>query len=40
MDKTNIQISRANRNRLAKLGSKGDTYDDIISRILDEVEQK
>lgn len=33
--KTNIQVSRSTRNRLAELGSKDDTYDDIIVRLLD-----
>ena len=33
--KTNIQVSRATRDVLAKLGSKGDTYDDIIKRLIE-----
>lgn len=33
--KTNIQISRKTRDRLAEIGSKDDTYDDIIQRLLD-----
>ena len=35
MSKTNIQISRNTRNRLAELGSKTDTYDDIVCRLID-----
>ena len=33
--KTNIQVSRSTRNRLAELGKKDDSYDDIIVRLLD-----
>lgn len=33
--KTNIQVSRATRDALAKLGAKGDTYDDIIRRLIE-----
>lgn len=33
--KTNIQVSRETRNRLASLGRKDDTYDDIIRKLLD-----
>lgn len=32
--KTNIQVSRETRDYLTKLGRKGDTYDDIIRRLL------
>lgn len=32
--KTNIQVSRETREYLLKLGKKGDTYDDIIRRLL------
>jgi len=32
--KTNIQVTRKTRDYLAKLGQKGDTYDDIIRRLL------
>ena len=31
---TNIQVSRKTRDYLVKLGNKGDTYDDIIRRLL------
>lgn len=34
MSKTNIQISRKTRDVLASLGSKDDTYDDILRRVL------
>ena len=33
--KTNIQVGRSTRNRLAELGKKDDSYDDIIVRLLD-----
>jgi hypothetical protein len=39
-DKTTIQISLENKFRLDKQGGKGDSYDDILSRILDIVEKK
>lgn len=32
--KTNIQVSRETRDKLANLGNKGDSYDDIIVRLL------
>lgn len=32
--KTNIQVSRETRNELAMLGKKGDTYDDIIRKLI------
>lgn len=35
MSKTNIQVSRETRDRLAELGRKDDTYDDIIKRLID-----
>lgn len=33
--RTNIQVKRSTRDALAALGSKGDSYDDIINRLLD-----
>ncbi|MHC1597045.1 MAG: DUF7557 family protein [Methermicoccaceae archaeon] len=33
--KTTIQISVETRDRLASLGRKGETYEDIIRRLLD-----
>ena len=35
-DKTSIQISRALKDRLDKLGNKGDTYEDIIERLVNQ----
>ena len=32
--KTNIQVSRSTRNRLAELGKKDDSYNDIIVMLL------
>ena len=32
--KTNIQVSRSTRAALAEIGKKGDSYDDIIIRLL------
>jgi len=39
-EKTTIQISLENKSRLDKQGGKGDSYDDIITRLLDKVEKK
>ncbi len=33
-DITSIQLKRSTKNVLASLGSKGDTYDDIIRKLL------
>ena len=35
MNKTTIQISLETKGRLDKLGAKKDTYDQIITRLLD-----
>lgn len=35
METTTIQISKKLKMKLDKLGSKGDTYEDIIERLLD-----
>lgn len=35
MSKTNIQVSRETRDRLAQLGRKDDTYDDIVRRLIE-----
>lgn len=35
-EKTSIQISRETKERLVKLGKKGETYDAIIRRLLDQ----
>jgi hypothetical protein len=37
-DVTNIQVKRRTRDRLDKFGIRGETFDDIISRLLDECE--
>lgn len=37
---TSIQVSVETKDRLAKLGIKGDTYDDIVSRLLDKLGKK
>ena len=36
--RTSIQILESTRVKLLKLGSKGETYDDILNRLLDESE--
>lgn len=33
---TTIQISKQNHQYLLKIGAKGETFDDIISRVLEE----
>lgn len=33
-DKTSIAVSRDTKDRLDKLGCKGDTYDDIIRQLI------
>ena len=37
---TSIQVSVETKKRLAKLGIKGDTYDDIVLRLLEKVGKK
>lgn len=37
---TTIAVSEAVRDRLKSLGSKGDTYDEILARILDIVDRE
>ena len=37
---TTIQVSVETKDRLAKLGLKGDTYDVIIQRLLDKLSKK
>jgi hypothetical protein len=34
-DITTVKVRKATRDRLAKLGSKTETFDDIINRLLD-----
>jgi len=36
-EKTTIQVTVKTKARLTKLGLKGDTYDDIIRRLLDKL---
>lgn len=36
--KTNVQITTETRDRLIALGGKGDSYEDVIKRLLDERE--
>lgn len=33
---TTISLNEKTRDRLKKLGNKGDTYDDIVERLIDE----
>ncbi len=37
---TSISVSQETKERLAKLGIKGDTYHDIIRRLLDKLGKK
>ncbi len=39
-DKTSIQVTQETRDRLSKLGIKGDTFDGIIRRLLDKLGDK
>ena len=34
MNKTTIQITRETRNKLRELGKKGETYDEIIHKLI------
>ena len=36
---TTIKVSRSNRDRLAKFGDVGDSFDDALSRVLDMAEE-
>ena len=36
IQETTIKVTKKTRNRLAKLGSKDETFDQLINRILDE----
>ena len=38
MEMTTVKLSTKNRDRIAKLGKFGDSFDDIITRILDKTE--
>lgn len=37
---TTIMITRATKERITQFGNIGETYDDAINRVLDEVEQR
>ena len=37
---TTIRISQETKNRLDKHGGKPDSYEDIVKRLLDEIEKK
>jgi len=37
MEMTSIKIRKSTRDRLKKIGRKGETYDDIINRLIDEL---
>jgi hypothetical protein len=39
-DLTTIQLKKKTRDRLKKKGDKGESYDDLINRILDEIEKQ
>jgi predicted CopG family antitoxin len=39
-DLTTIQLKKKTRERLKKEGDKGESYDDVINRILDEKEKR
>jgi predicted CopG family antitoxin len=39
-EKTTIQVDIETRSRLEKLGVKGESYDDVIRRLLDELKSK
>lgn len=38
-DSTTISLDRSTRDRLKDLGAKGETYDDILRRLLDDYER-
>ena len=40
MKQTSIQLSPETKDRLTKLGLKGDTYDTIVNRLLDKLGKK
>ncbi len=39
VESTTIKITKATKDRLTKYGMMGDTYEDVITRILDEYEE-
>ena len=40
MKTANMKVRRATRERLKKFGQYGDTYDDILNRLMDHEEEK
>lgn len=40
MEITSIRITKKTRERLARLGNKGETWDTLVNRLIDEVEKK
>ena len=40
MTVTTIKVSPATRDRLKALGTKGETYDALLNRLLDEIEAR
>ncbi len=38
-EKTTIQLDVTTRNRLAEFGRKPESYDDLVNRLLDEIEE-
>lgn len=39
MDYTNIRVTPKVRDRIKSIGNKGETYNEVLERILDEIEQ-
>jgi hypothetical protein len=39
MGKTRIQVSEETRDKLKEKGSKGESYDDVINQLMEEVEE-
>lgn len=39
-DQTMIRVKKETRERLAALGSKGDTYDDIINKLIEDASKE
>jgi hypothetical protein len=39
-DKTTMKVEKSTRDRLADLGKKGESFDTIINRVLDEYQKK
>jgi len=39
MDRTTIQIAKETRDKLAEMGKKGETYDEIINKLIQHVKE-